>query len=143
MENVLYVKTNSRASRNAEAWLKRNEVDYVKRNVITDPPSVDELMEMLRHTNKGIDDIILEDSGLIKELGSEMNSLSLKEMLCFLSQNPDAIKVPLFFTKKHFIRGYNEGKLRNILPRHKKLEIRAAIYKSLEEGVPYESTIGL
>lgn len=143
MSNVLYVKTNSRASRNIEAWLKNNDVEYIRRNMNHEPPTVEELINMLRRTNNGLDDIILEQSELIQEMGKEINNLSLKDMLTFLSEHPDAIKAPLLFTDNHFFRGYNEDELRKILPRHKKLEIRAAIYECLRNGVPYESTISL
>lgn len=138
MDNILYVRTNSRSSRNIEAWLKENEVEYIKRNVDQQPPSVEELMEMLRRTNNGLDDIVLEHSTPIKNLGRVKNNLSLKDMLCFLHENPSAIKVPLLFTKKHFIRGYREEELRKVLPRHKKLEVRASLYESIRKGVPYK-----
>jgi len=114
-------------------WLEKNNVPFHKRNVVLEPPTVQELLFMLRFTEKGLEDILSMSSKPIVALGRDLNKMSLMECLEYVSANPNALKRPILIntTQPRFIRGFEEEQLERILPRHIKIERRKKLYAEL------------
>lgn len=63
----LYITSSCTSCRKAKAWLEEHNIEYIERNIITDPLTVDEIKSILRLTENGTDEIISTNSKTFQE----------------------------------------------------------------------------
>ncbi|GAB1810768.1 hypothetical protein PMEGAPR236_58600 [Priestia megaterium] len=76
----LYTTTSCDSCRKAKAWLEKNRIDYIERNISHDPLTEDEIKSILSMTEKGTDEIISTKSKIPQKLNIEIDELSLQEL---------------------------------------------------------------
>lgn len=105
------------SSRRSKEWLTKNEIDYIDRNIIKNPLTVDELQAILRMTVDGTDEIISTRSKTFKELDLDIESLPLQQLLELIHQHPRLLRRPIIMDEKRLQVGYHEDDIRQFLPR--------------------------
>jgi regulatory protein spx len=113
----LYITSSCTSCRKAKAWLEEHNIEYIERNIITDPLTVDEIKSILRLTENGTDEIISTNSKTFQELNVNIESLPLNELYELIMKNPKMLRRPIILDEKRLQIGYNEEDIRSFLPR--------------------------
>ncbi|MFJ7726181.1 transcriptional regulator SpxA [Neobacillus sp. NPDC097160] len=113
----LYTTPSCTSCRKAKAWFEEHHIDYVERNILTDPLTKDEIKSILRMTDEGTDEIISTNSKTYQELEVDLESLPLQEMYQLIINNPKMLRRPIIQDEKRLQVGFNEEEIRSFLPR--------------------------
>lgn len=118
----LYYSANSLSSRNAEDWLKKNNLNYKQINLNSnDSISRDELVHILSLTDLGTDEIIYKSNEAYKSLEIDLDNLTLFEILDLIIQDHSLLRRPIIIDDTHILVGFNKESIRKFIP--KKLRI--------------------
>ncbi|MCI0131440.1 MULTISPECIES: transcriptional regulator SpxA [Enterococcaceae] len=113
----LYTSPSCTSCRKARAWLQENQIEFVERNIFSEPLTQDELKEILRMTEDGTEEIISTRSKVFQKLDVDLDELSLPELLELVQQNPGLLRRPIMIDEKRLQVGFNEDEIRRFLPR--------------------------
>lgn len=105
------------STRKAKKWFNANGIEYVERNILKEPITIDELKGILRMTEFGTDEILSTRSRVYRELNLNFDELSLGELLEIIHQNPKILKTPIIQDEKRLQIGYQEDVIRQFIPR--------------------------
>lgn len=114
---TLYTSPSCTSCRKAKQWLNEHDIDYVERNIFSEPLTIEELKEILRMTEEGTDEIISTRSKTFQELGLNLESMPLQDLFKVMSENPGLLRRPIILDEKRLQVGYNEDEIRRFLPR--------------------------
>ncbi|MBM7619656.1 regulatory protein spx [Bacillus tianshenii] len=114
---ILYTTPSCTSCRKAKAWLEEHHIDYVERNILSDPLTIDEIKSILRMTEDGTDEIISTKSKTFQKLNVNIEALPLKELYELIKNNPQMLRRPIIQDEKRLQVGYNEEEIRSFLPR--------------------------
>ena len=114
---TLYTSTSCTSCRKAKAWLEEHNIEFVERNIFSEPLTVDEVKEVVRMTEDGTDEIISTRSKVFQEMNVEVDSLSMQHLFKIISENPGILRRPIIIDEKRLQVGYNEAEIRRFLPR--------------------------
>ncbi|APT18914.1 MULTISPECIES: transcriptional regulator SpxA [Amylolactobacillus] len=123
----LYTSPSCTSCRKAKSWLKEHNIPFVERNIFSNPLSKDEIMQVLRMTEDGTEEIISTRSHAFQNLGVSIDDLSIDKLLDLVVQNPGLLRRPIIMDEKRLQVGYNEDEIRRFLPREvRQLELQQA-----------------
>lgn len=117
----LYTSPSCTSCRKARAWLQEHQIPFVERNIFSEPLTQDELIEILRMTEDGTEEIISTRSKVFQKLDVDLDELSLPKLLKLVQENPGLLRRPIMVDDKRLQVGFNEDEIRRFLPR----EVRA------------------
>lgn len=107
----LYILPSSTSSRKTKAFLEENEVEYIEQNMMYNSLSWEQLFEILRHTENGVEDILStrsKDYMTLTAQGVNFDELSLTELHRVIEGHPKLLKAPIIVAKGETLVGYNE-----------------------------------
>jgi regulatory protein spx len=113
----LFTTPSCGSCRKAKAWFEEHQIDYIERNIIADPLTIDEIKSILRLTEEGTDEIISTNSKVFQELNVDIESLPLNELYKLIMNNPKMLRRPIIQDEKRLQVGYNEDEITRFLPR--------------------------
>lgn len=114
---TLYITPSCTSCRKARAWLEEHQIEYVERNVLSEPLTGEEVKSILRLTENGTEEIISTNSKAYQQLNVDIDSLPLKELYELIIENPQMLRRPIMLDHKRLQVGYNEEEIRRFLPR--------------------------
>lgn len=114
---TLYSTPSCTSCRKARAWLENHQIEYVERNIISQPLTAEEIKSILRLTENGTEEIISTNSKPYQQLNIDIESLPLKELYELLIENPQMLRRPIVVDHKRLQVGYNDEEIRRFLPR--------------------------
>ncbi|MBM4762899.1 transcriptional regulator SpxA [Bacillus sp. B15-48] len=114
---TLYTTPSCTSCRKAKAWLEDHQIDYIERNILTNPLTIDEIKSILRLTEDGTDEIISTKSKSYQELNIDLEALPLKDLYTLIINHPLMLRRPIVLDEKRLQIGYNEEEIRSFLPR--------------------------
>lgn len=126
----LYTTPSCTSCRKAKAWFEEHHIDYVERNILTDPLTKDEIKSILRMTEEGTDEIISTNSKTYQELEVDLESIPLQEMYQLIINNPKMLRRPIIQDEKKLQVGFNEEEIRSFLPRSLRTFLRIESQKA-------------
>jgi regulatory protein spx len=103
--------------RKAKAWFEEHQIEYIERNIIANPLTIDEIKSILRLTEEGTDEIISTNSKVFQELNVDIESLPLNALYKLIINNPKMLRRPIIIDEKRLQVGYNEDEISRFLPR--------------------------
>lgn len=118
---TLFISPSCTSCRKSRAWLQQHNIPFVERNIFTDPLNKAEIMNILRMTEDGTEEIISTRSKVFQELGINLDDLTIDALLDLVQQHPGLLRRPIILDDKRLQVGYNEDEIRRFLPR----EVRA------------------
>jgi regulatory protein spx len=127
---TLYTTPSCASCRKAKAWFEEHQIDYIERNIISNPLTVDEIKSILRLTEEGTSEIISTNSKAFQELNANIESLPLNELYKLIMEHPKMVRRPIILDEKRLQVGYNEDEIRSFLPRR----IRNYLYTELKKA---------
>lgn len=123
----LYVSPSCTSCRKAKAWLEKHDIPYRERNIFSEPLTKEELMNILRMTENGTEEIISTRSRAFQQLKVNLDDVSIDELLDLVEKNPGLLRRPIIMDDRRLQVGYNEDEIRRFLPRKvRRLELAEA-----------------
>ena len=92
---ILYTSPGCASCRKAKQWLKDNEMTFVEKNIFTTLLKEEEIKYLLQRTENGTEDIISTRSKVFQELHTDLDDLSVKELVDLIQKNPSILKRPI------------------------------------------------
>ncbi|RXT13659.1 Spx/MgsR family RNA polymerase-binding regulatory protein [Ammoniphilus sp. CFH 90114] len=111
---TLFTNPSDTSCRKVKAILKEKGVSFVERHLFRDPPTEVELLEMLKLTTNGIDEILSKRSQTFKNLNVDIEELRFFEALHLLSEEPKLLRRPLLMDGEKLIIGLNREALEDL-----------------------------
>ncbi|WP_278340670.1 transcriptional regulator Spx [Lactobacillus acetotolerans] len=123
----LYVSPSCTSCRKAKAWLKKHNIPFKERNIFSEPLTKEELIQILRMTENGTEEIISTRSRVFQQLKVNLDDLSIDQLLDLVEKNPSLLRRPIIMDDRRLQVGYNEDEIRRFLPRKvRRLELEEA-----------------
>lgn len=110
-ELVFYMYPSCTSCRRVKAWLIENGVSFVERHIFKRPPSVEELMELSKISDEGIDSLVSVRSNGYRELGIDHLDMKFSELLKLLASEPKLLRRPIITDGSFVTAGFNEEML--------------------------------
>ncbi|WP_144555943.1 transcriptional regulator SpxA [Bacillus sp. X1(2014)] len=126
---TLYTTPSCGSCRKAKAWLEEHQIDYIERNILSHPLTIDEIKSILRMTEEGTSEIISTNSKSYQELNIDIELLPLNQLYKLIIEHPKMVRRPIIMDEKRLQVGYNEDEIRSFLPR----KIRNYLYNELQK----------
>ncbi|MEH7085835.1 transcriptional regulator SpxA [Neobacillus drentensis] len=126
---TLYTTPSCGSCRKAKAWLEEHQIDYIERNILSHPLTIDEIKSILRMTEEGTSEIISTNSKSYQELKVDIETLPLNQLYKLIIEHPKMVRRPIIMDEKRLQVGYNEDEIRSFLPRR----IRNYLYNELQK----------
>lgn len=126
---TLYTSPSCASCRKARTWLEENNIEYLEKNIFKDQLTEYDLKVILSLTENGTEEIISFRSQIFHDLTIDMETISLKELIHIILENPGLIRRPILIDDKRLQIGFNEEDIRRFLPR----DIRKLELKKLQE----------
>ena len=117
----IYVSPSCSSCRKVIKWFDEQKITYVQKNIFARPLSEDELKDMLMKSENGTEDIISTRSKIVKESGLDIDSMTVKELLRFIQQNPSVLKRPIIVDDTKIQVGYNSDEIRVFIPHARRI----------------------
>ncbi|NRD79999.1 transcriptional regulator Spx [Bacillus sp. BRMEA1] len=114
---TLYTTPSCASCRKAKAWFEEHDIDFIERNILSSPITVDEIKSILRLTEEGTTEIISTNSKSFQELNINIETLPLNEFYKLMIENPKMLRRPIIHDEKRLQVGYNEDEISSFLPR--------------------------
>ena len=76
---------------------------------------------MLTKSENGTEDIISTRSKIIKEKNVDVESMTIKELIAFIRENPSVLKRPIMVDDRKIQVGYNPEEIRVFIPHEKRV----------------------
>ncbi|WP_425283790.1 transcriptional regulator SpxA [Mesobacillus persicus] len=116
--------------RKAKAWLEDNHIEFIERDILSEPLTKEEIKSILLLTEDGTDEIISTKSKTFQELNINIDSLPMHELYKIIISNPKMLRRPIIQDEKRLLVGYNEEEIRSFLPRSLRTFYRVEAQKS-------------
>lgn len=113
----LYTSPSCTSCRKAKAWLKEYDISFKERNIFANPLNKEEIMQVLRMTENGIEEIISTRSRTFQNLKINLDDLSIDQLIDLVEKNPSLLRRPIIMDDRRLQVGYNEDEIRRFLPR--------------------------
>ena len=113
----LYTSPSCTSCRKAKAWLKENDISFKERNIFANPLNKEEIMQVLRMTENGTEEIISTRSRTFQNLKINLDDLSIDQLIDLVEKNPSLLRRPIIMDDRRLQVGYNEDEIRRFLPR--------------------------
>lgn len=139
MSVKVYTSPSCASCRKAKKWLNDFGIDYVEKNIFVSKLNREELKAILEKTEHGFDDIISTRSKVFKEKSTDIEDMSINELLDFIEANPSVLKRPIIIDDRRLQIGYNDEEIRVFIPRELRqhYECVGCGYDNMNEDCPH------
>lgn len=117
----IYISPSCSSCRKVIKWFDEQKIPYVQINIFVRPLTEDELKDILSKTENGTEDIISTRSKILKENNIDIDSMTLKELLKFIQDNPSVLKRPIIVDDTKIQVGYNSDEIRAFIPHARRI----------------------
>jgi len=114
---TLYTSSSCSSCRKAKKWLDENHIPYKEKNIIGIRLTRDDIINMLKYSENGFEDIISTRSKVFKDNQLDTDEMRFGELADFIIDNPTILKRPIIINDKIMQTGYNEDEIRAFIPR--------------------------
>lgn len=129
---ILYSSPGCASCRKAKQWLKDNELKFVEKNIFSTILKEEEIKFLLNRSENGTEDLISTRSKAYQEIGTDVDELSLKELVQFIQKNPSVLKRPIIIDDKSIVVGYDDDEITTFVPK----EARQMIEHACNDSCP-------
>ena len=117
----VFTSPSCSSCRKVKKWLTEQEIPFVEHNFLAKPLTDNDIKDILMKSENGTDDIISTRSNAFKEAGKDFESMSLKELIQFIKDNPTVIKRPIIVNDRRIQVGYDEEEIRSFIPEARRI----------------------
>lgn len=117
----IYTSPSCSSCRKVKKWFDEQKIPYVEKNIFAATLNEKELTDILVKSENGTEDIISERSKIIKESNIDVESMSVKELIGFIRDNPSILKRPIMVDDRRIQVGYNPDEIRVFIPHARRI----------------------
>ena len=117
----IYTTPSCSSCRKVKKWFDEQKIAYEEKNIFSATLNESELKDILAKSENGTEDIISERSKIIKENNIDIESMSLKELISFIRENPSVLKRPIMVDDHKIQVGYNPEDIRVFIPHARRI----------------------
>ena len=117
----IYTSPSCSSCRKVKKWFKDQDIPFVEKNIFSSMLKENEIKDILIKSENGTDDIISERSKIIKEGKVDYRSMSEKQLISFVTENPSVLKRPIIVDDHRIQVGYNADEITTFMPYAKRL----------------------
>lgn len=117
----IYTAPSCSSCRKAKDFFKKEEIPYTEKNIFVSVLDEKELKDILTKTENGTEDIISKKSKIIKESKTDIDKMTIKELIAFIRENPSVLKRPIMVDETKLQVGYNSEEIRVFIPHEKRV----------------------
>ena len=117
----IYTSPSCSSCRKVKKWFKDQNIPYVEKNIFAASLNENELKEILIKSENGTEDIISPRSKIVKESGVDLESMTIKELISFIKNNPSVLKRPIMVDDNKIQVGYNPEEIRVFIPHARRI----------------------
>ncbi|MCR1808873.1 transcriptional regulator Spx [Haploplasma modicum] len=137
---TIYTTPSCSSCRKAKKWLDEHMIDYIEKNLFTQPLTEEDIELMLLNAENGFDDIISTRSKIFKEQNLDIEDMLMSEIKEFIILNPSVLKRPIIVDETRLQVGYNDEEIRVFIPRRLR-ELLMEIDYSVNETEEYNQAL--
>ena len=123
----LYISPSCTSCRKAKAWLKKHDIDFKERNIFSEPLTKGELIQILRMTENGTEEIISTRSRAFQQLKINLDDLSIDQLLDMVEKDPSLLRRPIIMDDRRLQVGYNEDEIRRFRSEEHTSELQSLV----------------
>lgn len=127
----LYISPSCTSCRKAKAWLEEHGLEYEEKNIYHEPLTKNEIKEILMLTDEGTEEIISYRSDAYQNLETDLEDLSMNELLDLFIEEPSLIRRPIIMDDRRLQIGFNDEEIRMFLPREVRNNALLEIHEQL------------
>ncbi|MBA2368363.1 MAG: arsenate reductase family protein [Candidatus Protochlamydia sp.] len=107
---ILFIYSKCSTCKNALRFLENNHIQFVPKEIVIEPPSVQQLKDMLNFMEGNVKKLFNSYGQLYRELGLHklLGKMPIADTLILLSQNGMLVKRPFLLAKDFGLTGFNE-----------------------------------
>ena len=117
----IYTSPSCSSCRKVKKWFEEQKIPYVEKNIFVSTLNEKELLDMLMKTENGTEDIISSRSKIIKESNVDIDSMTVKELVAFIKENPSILKRPIMVDDTKIQVGYNSDEIEVFIPQARRI----------------------
>ena len=117
----IYTSPSCSSCRKVKKWFEEQKIPYVEKNIFVSTLNEKELLDMLMKSENGTEDIISTRSKIIKENNIDIDSMTVKELLAFIKENPSILKRPIMVDDTKMQVGYNSDEIEVFIPQARRI----------------------
>lgn len=117
----IYTAPSCSSCRKAKDFFKKEDIPYTEKNIFVNDLNEVELKDILTKTENGTEDIIATKSKIIKENKTDIDSMTISELIAFIRKNPSVLKRPIMVDDTKVQVGYNSEEIRVFIPHEKRV----------------------
>src|SRR5699024_2483170 len=132
----IYTASSCTSSRKAKAWLSNHDIPYVERNIDRKPLTDQELQTILQKTENGTEEIISTRSTDFRNLGIDLETLSLTALMELIHEKPK-LRIPSSIiddTRSQV--SSQEDDIRQFLPRKDRKQQMMELMQAAKSNIP-------
>ncbi len=114
---TLYTSSSCSSCRKAKRWFEDHKIAFREKNIIGIRLTRNDIINMLKYSENGFEDIISTRSKIFKESHLEPEDMRFSELADFIIDNPTILKRPIIINDQIMQTGYNEDEIRAFIPR--------------------------
>ena len=117
----IYTSPSCSSCRKVKKWFLEQNIPFIEKNIFVATLNEQELTDILMKSENGTDDIISKKSKIVKESGVDIDSMTVKELIAFIKENPSILKRPIMVDDHRIQVGYNPDAIRSFIPHARRL----------------------
>ncbi len=121
----IYTSPSCSSCRKVKKWFDDQQIPYIEKNIFVATLNEKELMDILAKSENGTEDIISPRSKIVKESGVDIDSMTIKELIAFIKENPSVLKRPIMVDDTKMQVGYNSEEITVFIPHAKRIAMWA------------------
>ncbi len=102
----IYTSPSCSSCRKVKKWFLEQNIPFIEKNIFVATLNEQELTDILMKSENGTDDIISKKSKIVKESGLDIDSMTVKELISFIKDNPSILKRPIMVDDHRIQVGY-------------------------------------
>jgi len=135
---TLYTSSSCSSCRKAKRWLDENKIAYKEKNIVGIRLTRDDIINMLKFSENGFEDIISTRSKIFKDSNMDTEEMRFGELADFIIDNPTILKRPIIVNDKIMQTGYNEDEIRAFIP----AKLRQTVFcENCSESCEYKNSL--
>ena len=117
----IYTSPSCSSCRKVKKWFIEQNIPFIEKNIFVATLNEQELTDILMKSENGTEDIISKKSKIVKEKGLDIDSMTVKELIAFIKENPSVLKRPIMVDDHRIQVGYNPDEIRSFIPHARRL----------------------
>ena len=117
----IYTSPSCSSCRKVKKWFLEQNIPFIEKNIFVATLNEKELTEILMKSENGTEDIVSTKSKIIKESNIDIDSMTVKELISFIKENPSVLKRPIIVDDHRIQVGYNPDEIRSFIPHARRL----------------------